>query len=389
MSAAGGGPELLEAGPPPRSPEARRRRRLLLAAAVVLLVALGLTTLLQRQQEAVEEPVPTPGAASTTRSPTPLPVSSTRRPQSDAPSVLRRSGAPVDGLGSGELFVRSLDTVYRVGLASGRVTATPAAVGMSAPVAFLAGPSQVVLRPLDRVPGLLVPDDRPAVPLRGTLRRAARVLPATSGRLWVGGPFDGRRSSLELLDFDGRSVGRRMAGAGTLVPDGSGGLLLVDASGVQEQRDGRWHRITTGTVLATGPRHYLFADCRGGHAACTTSRYDRRSRASTRVPAEQSQLFGGGGLISADGRYVASMTYGPDGGGVADVVDLASGRLVIRLAEPSASADITSVATWSPDGRHLAALEDGRLIVLDPATGRTREPDLSLPPLVGLTLRTP
>ncbi len=360
-----------------------------MAAAVPVLVVLGLTTLLQRQQQAIEEPAPGPQAPSAGQSPSPLTVSSTRRPQPDAPVVLRRGGAPVDGFDTGELFVRGLDTVYRIGLTSGRVTATPAPVGMSAPVAFLAGPSQVVLRPLDRVPGLLVPDDRPAVPLRGALRRATRVLPATDGRLWVGGPFDGRRSSLELLDFDGRPAGKRLAGAGILVTDGSGGLLLVDATGVQEQRDGRWHRIATGTVLAAGPHHYLFGDCGGGHAACTTTRYDRRSRTRTRVPAEQSQLFGGGGLISADGRYVASMTYGPDGGGVADVVDLESGRLVIRLAEPSASADITSVAIWSPDGRHLAALDDGRLVVLDPATGRTTEPDLDLPTLVGLTLRTP
>lgn len=387
MTPAGGGPELLQAGPPPPSATGRRWRLALSALAALLALALAVVWV-QRSEDRASQTLPPPAAASAP-TPSPLAVSSTRRPLPTAPVVLRRSGPPITGLGSGELFVRSLDTVYRIGLETGRVTATPAAVGMSAPVGFLAGPSAVVLRPLDRVPGLLVPDDRPAVELTGALRRASRVLPGTDGRLWAGRSYDGRSSSLTLLDVDGTSTGLTVEAHGSFLPDGAGGLLVVDGGGVREMtaagRPGR--RITTGTVLATGPHHYLVASCPGGRT-CTTARFDRRTGTTTRVPAERSQLFGGGGILSPDGRYVAAMTYGPDGSAVAEVVDLSSGRILAQLAEPNASADIASVAAWSADGQRLAVLDDGRLVVLDPATGERTSPDLDLPSLFGVTLRT-
>lgn len=357
-----------------------------MAVAVAVLLALTVGGLWVRgQEERAAGPVSSPSPRSPS-SPSPLPISSTRLPLPTAPVVLRRNGPPIEGLGSGDLFVRSLDTVYRIGLTTGRVTATTAAVGMSAPVGFLAGPSEVVLRPLDRVPGLVVPDDRPAAELRGPLRRASRLLPATDGQLWAGRPFDGRSSRLTLYHFDGTSSGVTVQANGSFLPDGAGGLLLVDGGGVRELV-GPGRRITTGTVLATGPHHYLLADCPGGRT-CITSRYDRRTRKTVRVPAEQAGLYGGGGTMSADGRYVAAMTYGPDGSAVAEVVDLSSGRIVATLAEPNASADITSVASWSADGRRLVALDDGQLVVLDPATGERFSPDLDLPSLFGVALRS-
>jgi hypothetical protein len=244
-----------------------------------------------------------------------------------------------------------------------------------------------MLRPLDRVPGLLVADDRAAVPLHGLLRRSSQVLPGGAGRLWVGQSFDGERSSLSLVDFQGRATGERVQERGAFTPDGAGGLLLLDASGVRELREGHWRLVTTGRVLAVGPRHYLVSDCDTSRP-CTTSRYDRRSGTSVRVPADRAQLFGGSGSLSADGRYVATMSYGPDGAGIAQVVDLASGRLVASFPEPNASADIASVAAWSLDGRHLAVLDDGRLVLLDPASRRWTVPGLRLPTLVGLALRS-
>ncbi|WP_375423340.1 hypothetical protein [uncultured Friedmanniella sp.] len=387
MDAAGGGPELLEAGPQPPSPAARRRRLLLVVAAVLLLTVLGVGTLLQRERVAAELPVPSPAARSSRPLPTPLPVSSTRRPQPDDPVVLRRSGPGVPGAGSGELFLRSVDTVYRIDLASGRVTSTRAGLGTSGPVSFLALPAAVVLRPLDLLPGLRVPDDRPALELQGRLRRASSVLPATQGRLWITARADRDRSTAVLVTADGTPV-RSLGENGSFVADGSGGLLLVDTGGVWERRQARWHRITTGSVLAVGPHHYLLSTCGIGHD-CTTVRYDRRTHRSTHVPAERLQLFGGGGLLSPDGRYAASMTYSEDGSSIAELVDLTSGHVVTELEEPNASADITSLAVWSADGRRLVVLNAGRLVVVDPATGQRTEPDLGLSDLLGLTLRTP
>lgn len=353
-----------------------------------MVVALGLTTLLHRQQQAIELPPPTAEAPAPTSSPSPLPVSSTRRPQPDAPVVLQRNGPGVRGAGSGELFVRDVDTVYRIDLASGRVTSTRAGLGTSGPVSFLALPSAVLLRPLDLLPGLRVPDDRPAVELHGRLRRASSVLSATRGRLWITARADRDRSTAVLVTADGVATGKSLRENGSFVADGSGGLLLVDTGGVWELRDGRWRRVTTGSVLAVGPHHYLLSTCGIGHN-CTTVRYDRRTRRSTHVPAERLQLFGGGGALSPDGRYAASMTYSEDGSSIAELVDLASGRVVTELDEPNMAADINNVAVWADDGHRLVALNAGRLVVIDPATGDRTEPEPGLTDLLGLTLRTP
>jgi hypothetical protein len=326
--------------------------------------------------------------ASSSQAPTPLPVSSTRRPLPTDPSVLRRGGPTLDGFGTGALFLRSIDTVYRLGLTTGQITATSAAVGVSATVGFLAGPDGVILRPLDYLPGLFVPDDRPARELTGRLRGGSQVLRGPGDQVWVSDSFDGRSSSLTLVDFAGRPAGPTVRENGYFLPDGSGGLLLIDTAGVWESRAGSWRRITTGSLLATGPHHYLLGDCGDGTRLCRTFRYDRRTRQQTELPADRVELFGGGGVLSADGRYVAVMVSNPAGVGLTEVVELSTGRMVTQLAQPSGTTDVSTVALWSSRGHRLAALSGGRLVVLDPAPGgATVEPDLGLNRLVALTLR--
>ena len=58
--------------------------------------------------------------------------------------------------------------MVRVQPAQGRVTQTLVpALGSTGPFSFVTGPSQVVIRPWDVVPGYLVPDGKPARPLPG------------------------------------------------------------------------------------------------------------------------------------------------------------------------------------------------------------------------------
>lgn len=381
MSDSGAGPERLEAGPA-ASPTARRRWGVLLLVLAVLLAG-GLAVRLTRPAEVADQrPSPRPSASRT-----PGTIRSTTTPAPTAPVVLRRSGPTLPGFDAGDLFLRSDDTVFRLRLSDGRVTATPADVGESAPVDFLVGRDGVLLLPPD-VAGLIVRDDRAAEPLQGRLRLGNQVLPGPDGQFWVSETFDGRSSTFALTRLDGVRTGRTVRENGYFIPDGRGGLLLSDVGGVYESRNGSWRRLTTGSVVATGPRHLLVSTCDAAHD-CGTFRYDRRTRALTRLDLVDRLEPYDGGALSPDGRYVASATYADTGTSGLEVLDLATGRAVAQTVTPENSYGTATVAAWSPDSRHLLALDEGVLVEIDPATGATTRPDLGLPDLLGLALRPP
>lgn len=288
------------------------------------------------------------------------------------------------GFGSGDLYARSADAVYRVELGSGRVTATGAGVGSSSPAVLLPGPSGVILRPLDPGPGLLIPDGRPARELSGLLRDANQVLPGPGSQLWVSQSFNGRSSIFSLTSFSGRPTGTTVREAGYFLSDAAGGLLLVDTGGVWQRRGTSWRRISDGIVLATGRRHYLLASCDDRHR-CGAQRYERST--SRRTPARTPQRLDliSGGALSPDGRYVAA-TFPVAGVEVTRVLAVDTGRVLAEL-RPGSAPDTASQTLWSGDGRHLIGLDEGQVVVLDVATGRLRRPDLGLPDLLGIALR--
>ena len=350
---------------------ARRRAVLVLASLAVLAAAAG--GLIDRTA-----PGPAPGPSPT------APPAVTPGTALGPPVVLRRTGPTLEGFLAGTLYARSADTVFRVDLTTGRVTATPAPVTTRRPVSFVAGPTGVLVRPADESTGLLVPDDGTARPLRGLLRLGAQVLPATRGRLWVGVFQDGRSAAFVLTSFDGTPTLMSVREDGQVLPDGTGGLLLVDPGGVYELVRGRWRRLAVGTALASGPRHHLLASC-SGDVFCesvTLVRYDRERRSRQPVLVDTDLQLAGGGSLSADGRYAAIPTLDDvdaDGNGRALVLELDTGRVVKEMLVPTSSPGVSAVAVWSPDGRRLVGLDQGQLFVLDPATGTTTRPDLALP----------
>jgi hypothetical protein len=353
--------------------------------AVLVLVLLALLTsavlVLRDRDVPTSTPDPSPTAPP---SPPATPRSSSTDPSDGKPVVLRRSGAVPAGLGQGTLFARSADTVFRVDLATGRVTATSAPVPTRFRVSFVPVPTGVVVRPVDASPGLMVPDDGAARPLRGLLGSAAQVLPATGGRLWVTELLDGRSSGLVLTTSDGTPTGTSIRENGYFLPDGSGGLLLVDSGGVYERVRSSWRRLAVGTALATGPNHYLLATCSGDVFCESVSlvRFDRERRQQQPVLADSDPQLPTGGMLSGDGRYLASLTTDdPDaaGNGRALVLELDTARVVKQMVVPTAAPGVTAVAAWSPDGRRLVGLDEGQLFVLNPATGSTTRPDLGLP----------
>jgi hypothetical protein len=106
------------------------------------------------------------------------------------PAPRRRSlGHPLlNGHGSYQLFIRTPDAVVRIDVRSGRVVHTPLGrLQSSGPVTFLAGPYGAIVRPIDSVPGYIVPaGGGPPHPLRGALARSAVYPGPKPGEVWQG-----------------------------------------------------------------------------------------------------------------------------------------------------------------------------------------------------------
>jgi len=356
-------------------------RRLVLVVVLITLLASGVLVLRDR-----DVPTSAPGPSPTALPPgssTSGPDPSASAPASPEPVVLRERGPVPAGLGGGTLFARSADTVFRVDLDTGRATATSAPVGTGSPVSFVPGATGVLVRPVTDGPGLLVPDDGAARPLRGLLGAGAQVLPATRGRVWVSELRDGRSSSFAMTSFDGTPTGTSVRENGYFLADGTGGLLLVDAGGLWERVEARWRRLAIGTALGTGTHQHLLATCDEIDTCGFVElvRYDRARRTSEPVLGDTDLQLPGGGVLSADGRYLASLgSEKPgDGPGRALVVDLDTARVVKQMVVRAPSLDVAGVAAWVPDSNRLVGVDDGQLFVLDPATGSTTRPDLGLP----------
>jgi len=383
---AGQVPDELVLGPPPVSPQRRHQRRILAPAIVTAVVLIAGASIIASHGPSLDggsAPSPTPvsgptkkmwGSAARSASP-PRPVVSTFE------SSLRDLGV--------DLFARSEDTVFKIEAGTGRVTATSGVrLTTSAPVAFIAGPDRVVLRPWDDVTGFVVPDGQVARPLTGLLAKGTRALPGPPGRLWVA---DGQWSSkMTLIGFDGRSTGTVVdSGAGNVIGDGRGGLLLTDIGGTYHVTPQHTRRVTRGTVIAVGEGHLLVADCNGRHV-CSRYLYDRSTKEQRRIGGVRTEPLPSG-TISPNGHYAALTTWPRVGDEpLLTVVELASGRALIRRSGTNINGDPYPERSniWLPDNR-LAGLHRGRLFLFDPRARRSSQPELKLPTLLQLAARAP
>jgi hypothetical protein len=292
-----------------------------------------------------------------------------------------------------ELFGYGPGWVVRIQFASGRITRTAVPpVLSSGPVAFVVGPHQVIIRPLDFVPGYLVPDGRPARLLTGVLGSGGTVIPGPQpGTAWVQAGF--QTTSMPLVRIDGTKTGVVLrlppGGPRLAIPDG-GGYVLVgagDPGGMYDVRPGGFHRIA-GMLAAVGPTRWLVVDCHAGDS-CSNVVLDQAGGAPHILPGRAAAPEPGAdpGVIAPDGSTAAVMRVSGDQVTL-HLLSLVSGadrQIPVPLDQESA-ADQT--LAWSPDSRWLFIVAaHGELAAVNTRTLHVDGLGVGLPPISQVAIR--
>ncbi len=365
-----------EAAEPPATPRTRPWRGWLALAGVVAVLVV-VPSLVQRG--AVPAPIEPPHVA-------PVPTSTT----TSRVAVPDLGPAILGVTDRWELFALGDNSVTQIQLAAGRITTTYfARLHSTGPVFLVVGPDRAVVKPLDRVPGYVVPDTGPVRELIGLLDRGAAVLPAHDpNQVWVG-PENDSPPVMTLTDLDGSRVlataplppGAVAAGA---ADDGAGYPLLQGAGGFYVARPDGVQRITAGDVVATGPSGWLAREC-DEQGRCSTVGIDRTTGARRVLPVGIDRN-GPTGVLSPDGTSAALVVGRQDGGTTLRLADLVTGSDHEVEVHPATSFGPTVV--WSPDGRWLFVVDDtGHLRAVDPRTRQVSEFPGPVPLLRQLSIR--
>ncbi|GAA3604089.1 WD40 repeat domain-containing protein [Microlunatus ginsengisoli] len=371
---------------PPSAP-LRRRRRLALTGVAVAVVLLIVGSVTVRHLQGDQDPQQLAHSPSPTR--TDWRFTPTRGSAQPLPSH-----PPEPFLTDVDLDLFAIDdfNLYRLQTGPQTITAVPiTGTNVNGPVGLVAGPDQVVVTNYDPDPtiaGNVVPDESPALPLPGLLADATQILPATDGELWVGVKEWGLPRFVRT-DFAGREVPSGfprslLEGYTDLIGDGVGGLTVQRADAAYQLTPQGETLIARGTLIATGPHHFLFKNCTTNRG-CAAFVYNRDTRQQRRLgPSHTGE--NASGTVSADGRYAAVRTWPVDDVQQFIVLDLRTGTIVTKVAEAATSHVDTSSLIWLPDDR-LIYVSEGTLRVYDPATRRGTTPQTYLNGLTNVTLR--
>jgi hypothetical protein len=301
------------------------------------------------------------------------------------------------------LFARGTGTMVRIEFARGRITRTRLpGLTSSGPVFFLAAPHAAIVRPLDFVPGYLVPDGRAPRALVGALASGGVLLPGpASGQFWMQSGRGGATAPMVLVGPDGRLIASARSQRITIpprmnsfpAPDGAGYLIVTAGlGGVYDLRPSGLRRITTGALLAVGPTRWLVAECTK-QAGCAPVVINQATGSRRALPSFGADLSDPtiSGVIAPDGHTAALFLpqHDPVGPPQLHLIDLDSGtdrRLAVRLTT-NASAFPDDPLVWSPDSRWLFAIDThGQLYAVDARTGRAHHLGVPLPPVEQLAL---
>ncbi|MGO8959873.1 MAG: hypothetical protein ACLQFR_21260 [Streptosporangiaceae bacterium] len=294
-----------------------------------------------------------------------------------------------------ELFGLAADSVVAIQLNVGQITRTflPPQEG-SGPVSFIVGPHQAIIRPLDNVPGYLVPDGRPARALTGILARGALLLPGPNpAQQWVVSNRGG--STLPLVADDGRVTGVQVTlprhwAVQSAMADGRGELLLFDDHGQQFDVGPRWLRRVGALVVAIGPARWLGLACHQGH--CRNVVIDVATGTRRVLPGPPVNIVNWPwpsqpGVVAPDGSTAAVIEAGRYGHVLLKFIDLGSGA-VTAVAAPVTEATSSQMLAWSPDSRWLfVAGRGGKLVAVNAVSHHVDSLGIPLPGLSQIAVR--
>ncbi|EHR50743.1 periplasmic component of the Tol biopolymer transport system [Saccharomonospora marina XMU15] len=357
-------------------------------SALLLAVALAviMVTVLRREGEQPGTAAPS-SAPTTATGPTVATTSrSSNRDSPASPVTVREIGHPLlGGSGGWELLARGDEAVLRIQPDRGRVTRTTVPpVRSGGPVAFIAGPDSVLVRPLDDVGGYVVPDGEPAREVPRGLDRGGHAFPGPEpGQVWLQ-PADGSTGPIELLTLQGERTGTTLAtpsrGFWPIGSDRRGYVLGTSTDGVYVARPDGLHRVTTGALWAAGPTRFLVIEC-DDRARCSSVVIDRDTGARRALNRGFGKDVGAMGSISPDGSLAAVLTGEPDRPLRLELIDLETGevhRLGVTVAQRFRPA---RTMAWSPDSDWLlVAAGSSGLAAVDARTRQLRdlgvEPDV-------------
>jgi len=322
------------------------------------------------------------------------PLAGSASPPLARPARTGQAGPHLLGVrASWELFGYAPGWVVRIQFASGRITRTAVPpVQSGGPVSFVVGPHDAIIRPLDFVPGYLVPDGRPARVLAGALGSGGTVVPGPApGTAWVQAGF--QVASLPLVRMDGTEIGVSLrlppGGPWQAFSDGRGGVLVgVDyPGGMYDIRPGGFHRIA-GMLTAVGPTRWLIVDCHAGHR-CSNVVVDQAAGARHTLPGPSAEPPPGvaPGVIAPDGSAAAILRV--SGHRVTlHLLNLVSGadqQISVSLDEESAAGQTLA---WSPDSRWLFVVAArGEVAAVNARTRHVEGLGVELPPLSQIAVR--
>ena len=355
-------------------------RRWLLGVLLLALVAVGfIGSRVGGSASPPARPSASPSDRTQTSPPTgPTPVSPGAL--AGPPVTVSDLGHSLLGAPSGwELFGRSDGEVIRIQFALGRITRTRVpALASTGPVTFVVTATSAMIRPIDSVPGLLVPDGHPARQMPTDVSAGGPFFPGPDPtQVWQ--QLTGTDPPvLALVGPDGVATDRRIVfGKDTTplnaTPDGAGYLLVPGLGGVYDARPDGMHRVTGGQVLAAGPTGWLVSDCDAAHV-CANSVQDRGGHTYA-MPGPANLSIVPPGRISPDGKVAAVFTTPPDAQHGLALTDLTTGTTRTLGLALSADADQSALA-WSPDSRWLFVVDTARhLRVIDPTTTDSVDPE--------------
>ena len=310
--------------------------------------------------------------------------------------VIVTAGHPLLGITAGwQLFARSDadNSSIQIDFAHGRVTETTIPVlDSSGPVSYLVGSDWAMIRPLDNVPGYLIPDGKLARQLSWPEINGGYVVPGPDpSHLWVEDDSHSGQVKMDLVDVNGKmsapSITFPDEVQGGIDSDGAGYVLVSIVDGIYDARPGKLTLVTKGDLIAAGQTRWFVHEC-NTNRVCSNVVIDRATGARTVLSSVDFSPIGIVGAISPDGK-TAGVFVADQSGGLPSLhlVDLSTGaeRPVLASVEPS---EPSESLVWSPDSKWLfVADQNGELKVIDPKDASVHGIGVQLPLIAQIALR--